>query len=304
MYFCGMPVALYQYLQSIRVIPPSAALARVITGFYIMPAGCLPANGLAISDGMPAMAFLPHADDQLRFSMGQTTVTVTGGWVSGPYLEKAWLQVPQSCGPLLVVQFNPVWFYQLWQLLPQRLRRAGICSLPDIPGKDGMLLLQLVSGASSITDKIKVLETFIMDRLPRQPSHNGLLEEAITCIREREKPSTVQELGRLLGVNYKWLERNFRSYTGLSPKEYMQQYRFLQTCVQLQDGVPVDFMGIALQQGYYDQNHLIKDFKKFTGMSPGKYLKAYAFSSASSARPSFHLLHPKHNRAATAPGAC
>ncbi|MBC9913059.1 AraC family transcriptional regulator [Chitinophaga varians] len=268
-----MPVTLYQYIQSLDMIRPSAALSRLITGFYVLPASQLQENCLAVSDGMPTIAFLPHPSDQVTFTTGDTATTLAGAWISSQYLEKTRLQLPQPQGDLLIIRFNPVLFYQRWPLLPARLQQGAAWSLPDMLGRDGATLQQQVSSAADLPQKIQAAEAWMATQLPEQPGHNGLLEAAFSYICQRKGVVTVKELTSLLGVNYKWLERNFRYYTGLPPKMFLRQHRFVQACLQLLPPRPADFMAIALDHGYYDQNHLIKEFKQFTGAAPGTFLQ-------------------------------
>ncbi|NML38186.1 AraC family transcriptional regulator [Chitinophaga sp. G-6-1-13] len=266
-----MPVTLFQYMQSLEMIRPAATLSRLITGFYVLPASRLQEGCLAVSDGMPAIAFLPHPDDRVTFITGNCTVTLTGAWISSQYLEKTTLQLQQPYGELLIIRFNPVLFYQRWPLLPGRLQQGSAWSLPDMLGRDGTTLLQQVTAAPDLPGKIKAAEAWAATQLPEQPGHNGLLEAAFSYICQCKGVVTVKELTSLLGVNYKWLERNFRFYTGLSPKVFLRQHRFVQACLPLLHPQPADFMAIALEHGYYDQNHLIKEFKQFTGAAPGNF---------------------------------
>lgn len=266
-----MPVTLFQYMQSQQSLCPAAALSRLITGFYVLPAGRLEGGCLAVSDGMPAIAFLPHPGDRITFTAGNSTITLASAWISSQYLEKTTLQLQRPEGELLIVRFNPVCFYQRWPWLPGRLQQGVAWSLPEILGKDGATLLQAVAGAATVTDKIHAAEAWMAAQLPEQQGHNGLLETAFSYICQRKGLTTVKELTALLGVNYKWLERNFRYYTGLPPKMFLRQHRFVQVCLPLLYNRPVDFMAIALEHGYYDQNHLIKEFRQFTGAAPGRF---------------------------------
>lgn len=268
-----MPVTLYQYMQSLEMIRPAAALARLITGFYVLPASRLQEGCLAVSDGMPAIAFLPHPEDHVTFTTRDHTVTLTGAWISSQYLEKTTLQLQQPEGDLLIVRFNPVLFYQRWPLLPARLQQGAAWSLPELLGREGAALLLHVAAAASTTAKIRATEAWMATQMPEQPGHNGLLETAFSYISQRKGLTTVKALTSLLGVNYKWLERNFRYYTGLPPKLFLRQHRFVQACLALLHSCPVDFMAIALEHGYYDQNHLIKEFRQFTGVAPGRFLE-------------------------------
>lgn len=266
-----MPVTLYQYMQSLEMIRPSATLSRLITGFYVLPAARLEDSCLAVSDGMPAVAFLPHPEDRITFTTGNRTVTLAGAWISSQYLEKTTLQLQRPEGELLIVRFNPVLFYQRWPLLPARLQQSAAGSLPALLGPESTTLLQQLASATSTTAKIHATEAWMATQLPEQPGHNSLLETAFSYICQRKGLTTVKELTAFLGVNYKWLERNFRYYTGLPPKLFLRQHRFVQACLALLYARPVDFMAVALEHGYYDQNHLIKEFKQFTGMAPGRF---------------------------------
>lgn len=258
-------------MQSLEMIRPATALSRLIAGFYVLPASRLHEGCLAVSDGMPTIAFLPHPDDRITFTTGDSSVTLTGAWICSQYLEKTTLQLQQPHGELLIVRLHPVLFYQRWPLLPGRLQQAAAWSLPDMLGHDGAALLHQVAAAADTAGKIQAAEAWMATQLPEQPGHNGLLETAFSYICQRKGVVTVKELTSLLGVNYKWLERNFRYYTGLPPKVFLRQHRFVQACLSLLHPQPADFMAIALEHGYYDQNHLIKEFKLFTGAAPGLF---------------------------------
>ncbi|SKA32578.1 Helix-turn-helix domain-containing protein [Chitinophaga eiseniae] len=256
-------------MQSLEMIRPAAARSRLITGFYVLPASRLQGGCTAVSDGMPAIAFLPHPEDSITFTTGNRAVALTGAWISSQYLEKTTLQLQQPAGELLIVRLNPVLFYQRWPLLPARLQQRVAWGLPELLGPDGATLLQQVAAATATTAKIHAIEAWMATQLQEQPGHNGLLESVFSYICQRKGLTTVKELTAILGVNYKWLERNFRYYTGLPPKLFLRQYRFLQASLALMYSHPVDFMAVALEHGYYDQNHLIKEFRQFTGLAPG-----------------------------------
>ncbi|HET7089936.1 MAG TPA: helix-turn-helix domain-containing protein [Anaerolineae bacterium] len=53
----------------------------------------------------------------------------------------------------------------------------------------------------------------------------------------------------------------------------MRRYRLHDAVDQLDQGKVVDWPALAVDLGYFDQAHFIKDFKKIIGVSPGEYVR-------------------------------
>lgn len=69
-------------------------------------------------------------------------------------------------------------------------------------------------------------------------------------------------------------ERKFKERVGTSPKLYCNSLRFLHA-VELKTAFPQkNWTEITYECGYFDQMHLIKDFKKFCDSSPQNFFKA------------------------------
>jgi len=70
------------------------------------------------------------------------------------------------------------------------------------------------------------------------------------------------------------LQRLFREYVGVTPKWVIQRYRLIEAAERLATGVTEDFAGLALDLGYADQAHFIRDFKKLVGRPPAGYARS------------------------------
>ncbi|HXV63111.1 MAG TPA: helix-turn-helix domain-containing protein [Vicinamibacteria bacterium] len=81
---------------------------------------------------------------------------------------------------------------------------------------------------------------------------------------------SVSEIARHMGVGSRQLERRFRTGVGLSPKTFTRIVRFQSIFGRAPSDVR-RWAEIALDCGYYDQAHFIKDFKRFTGESPAAF---------------------------------
>ena len=78
-------------------------------------------------------------------------------------------------------------------------------------------------------------------------------------------------LARELGLSIRQLERRFNACVGLPPKLFCRLQRFTRV-FQAIGNQPCNWVDTAVECGYYDQSHLIRDFKSFTGETPSALL--------------------------------
>jgi AraC-like DNA-binding protein len=82
---------------------------------------------------------------------------------------------------------------------------------------------------------------------------------------------TVDDLADQTGISKRSLQRLFREYVGVPPKWVIRRYRLHELIERLEAGDPLDWPDLALELGYFDQAHLINDFRAITGYSPADY---------------------------------
>src|SRR3546814_15301309 len=64
------------------------------------------------------------------------------------------------------------------------------------------------------------------------------------------------------------VERMTKHYYGLSPRMLARKYRAVRTAAAIARGETRD--ADALGDAFYDQSHLIREIKRFTGATPGQ----------------------------------
>ena len=83
---------------------------------------------------------------------------------------------------------------------------------------------------------------------------------------------TVGEVTRQTGLSRRRFIEVFRDQVGLTPKVYWRLQRFRHVVQRVHRAPGVGWADLALECGYYDQAHLIRDFRAFSGLSPSAYL--------------------------------
>ena len=71
-----------------------------------------------------------------------------------------------------------------------------------------------------------------------------------------------------LGVSERHLRRVFRETVGVSPKAFARIARFHRALGAAREDARAGWAGIAAAAGYYDQAHLIAEFRAIAGVTP------------------------------------
>ena len=102
-------------------------------------------------------------------------------------------------------------------------------------------------------------------------SHLDEIQAAIQAIDEQAGLVEVEALSAGLKISYDRLYRRFKSMLGLSPKQYASIIRFYGFTTGLLKDDLGSLAQLASLQGYYDQAHAAREFKRYTGVSQGRF---------------------------------
>ena len=80
----------------------------------------------------------------------------------------------------------------------------------------------------------------------------------------------VEDLARRCGLSYPWFAKRFHDHFGISCKQCIEQLR-VEAVEQYLAYSDLDLAAISEQTGYTDCSHLVKEFKRMSGMTPGQY---------------------------------
>lgn len=80
----------------------------------------------------------------------------------------------------------------------------------------------------------------------------------------------IMGIARDIGWSRKHLADRVRDAVGIGPRSFRRLLRFHRLTKAIGD--TPDWAGLAAETGYYDQSHLIREFREFAGMTPSDYL--------------------------------
>lgn len=128
--------------------------------------------------------------------------------------------------------------------------------------------------SESNTSKIAVIEHFLLSKVLCRNS-DALVSEAVSRIYAAKGNIRMKALANGLYISQDAFEKRFRKITGATPKQFSYIVK-MNGIIRQPDRVP-SLPDIAFENGFYDQPHFNKDFKRFTGQSPTDFFKSPFF---------------------------
>ncbi len=104
--------------------------------------------------------------------------------------------------------------------------------------------------------------------LPRPAAPPDSVQRAIMAMVESHGSADVDAVARAANLSPRQFRRRCLEATGLSPKHLCRILRFRRATELAKRKPGLKWALIALDAGYFDQAHLIRDFREFTGRSP------------------------------------
>ena len=167
-------------------------------------------------------------------------------------------------------RFKPGWSTPVLGV-PARELTNRFVSLEELWGRGATELLTESIQARTEPQVIELVSRAFVRRIRHaaEPSSARLARRAARLMEGDEV--RIDRIAGRLGVTARHLRRAFAENIGIGPKEYARSAR-LQRVVRMA-ATSSDWAQIAAEAGYFDQAHLIADFRGLVGLTPGAFQK-------------------------------
>ncbi|WP_306621891.1 helix-turn-helix domain-containing protein [Chryseobacterium ginsenosidimutans] len=175
---------------------------------------------------------------------------------------------------LMIVVFHSYGLHALLGMSSTELI-DGIVETENLFGSAATSLFDKLASHDKLDERIIILDNFFRSVLKKRPL---LLQASVTAsiqfILENKGITSVKQLTDLTGCNERKLERIFMEHLGIGPKKFTNIVKLHIFLKYLKTKFETSSLTtISYEAGYYDQPHLIREFKKYTGLTPSQYLK-------------------------------
>lgn len=220
------------------------------------------------SDSPRNITRLPDGRTNLVFRVfdGERTGDLT---VAGPR-TRALFKTATGVARMISIELKPGWSTQLLGVSANTLTDRFV-KLDEIWGSPGADLCNQLLATRSVPDVLERISHAIAVRTDQiaEPASARLARRAVRLLETEDV--RIGSVAKRLGVTPRHLRRAFIESVGIGPKDFARAVR-LNRAVQ-SAVVSADWGRIAVDAGYYDQAHLIVDFRELVGLTPGAFVR-------------------------------
>ena len=250
-------------MSEIKIIRPRPELRPYVRYYWVLESDTLPSTP-TFPIGCPQIIF--HRKEPLyipELECAQSRLTISGQVNFPAHISS------KGDVDMIVAVFYPHTIGMFIDTPPSVFYNQEISGY-DIEYKSLNILADTIFGCPESVDAINFLEKWLINRV-KKTGDTDRIEAVVRAV--LESPSIgLNSLAEIACVCKKQLERIFRYYVGMNPKEYCCIARFQMAMRMMQLGSH-NYADIAYSAGYSDQSHFIRDFRKYSGYSPRELLQ-------------------------------
>jgi AraC-like DNA-binding protein len=262
-----------------RIVPPTPALRPFVQHYLLVHVRYDGKDPSQATKPMPpapqqCLYFYPRGGVRTFHHKENKFVALPNSILVGPQVSRLDLHFPAE-HLVVCAAFLPGGLHRLLGVPVAEMLDYSVESRALLGPALGEVEARLVEAPDYAT-MLAVVETYLLRMLRRLRPHT---ERPIDRLLPLLLPSgrlgaSLDHLAAEACLSPRQFERNFMARVGLSPKMFARIARF-DRAFRLKERVPgLDWLAVAVQCGYYDYRHLVRDFREFAGTTPPQLLAA------------------------------
>ncbi len=212
-------------------------------------------------------------EDEIRVfdsSPSERCARYSGTVVSGPYTGSLMID-PMQRSTVIGVHFKPGGAFPFLSAPSHELADMHL-DLETLWGRTAAELRERLCAARTVGQRFSLLEETLVSRLRNGTARDGAVAIALATFDRTDGRAKVRDVARHVGLCQRRLIQVFAAEVGLTPKMYCRVRRFQKARDLVRNLAAPDWAHVAVDCGYCDQSHLIRDFQALSGLSPRNYL--------------------------------
>ncbi|WP_219226217.1 DUF6597 domain-containing transcriptional factor [Pedobacter antarcticus] len=253
-----------------QVYEPNENLSPFIKCYWTLegPKERKPQKQTIVPDGCMEMIF-HYGDLYKQYVEEGNSIIQPRSFIIGQLTRPLDIEPTQKTG-IFAVRFRPEGFLPFATLPIKELENKAV-SLEILYNKSGLKIEQEILTAKWAQERIQKIELFLASFLKDTKTIDHIVQSTIDTILMANGKLQIVDLGKLLNINRRQIERRFSAKIGLSPKQLSKIIKLQAALKILLNADDTNLTSLAYVGEYYDQAHFIRDFKEFTGVTPKEF---------------------------------
>lgn len=172
------------------------------------------------------------------------------------------------------ISFQPGGLYRLLGIPMQELLQVEAFNATNFFGNIIQDMIEQIAESENLIILVDQIESGLM-QLMKRVQLKLPIDQVLQQMVQSGGLMNIDEAAAAACLSLRQFERQFKHRIGLSPKFYSRLIRFSNAWVLKENQSQKTWTEIAHQTGYYDQMHLIRDFKEFTCVNPKQIEQAF-----------------------------
>lgn len=225
-----------------------------------------------VPDGRPELVV--HCVEPYREVEGTRTVLQPRILFAGQLTRPLWLQAGVR-SRVIGVRFHPAGAHCFLGVPVEPFTDARV-GLAALWREEEASLWGEIEAGSEMAGRMEALERFVERRI----AAGGVVEDEVVsqCVAAMEQQAgavAVDEIADRAGIGRRQLERRFLKAVGISPGTLADILRFRRVFDAIEHDSARPWTDAAAAAGYYDQSHLVRDFRRFVGCTPTEFAASH-----------------------------
>jgi AraC-like DNA-binding protein len=221
-----------------------------------------------VPDGRPEL--IVHCDEPYREVDGTRAARQPRILFAGQLTRPLWLQAGVG-SRVIGVRFHPAGAHRFLGTALEAFTDARVDVASLWPEEEARLWSE-VQADPDRANRITAVERSVGRRI----AASGIEEDAIVagCVAAMERQPHAQAVDAIAadaGIGRRQLERRFRRAVGISPGTLADILRFRRVFDAIEHDSTRPWTDAAAAAGYFDQSHLVRDFRRFVGCTPTEF---------------------------------
>lgn len=230
--------------------------------------GVTPSRQRIYPDG--AMALVIHLNRPIAtFFIDDRACSVRVPLLAGPYSRSFEIDPSQSTAVVGVV-FRPGAARMFFPVAAHELHNSDI-ALSDLSSGEADRLLNELCSVPVESALLGAMEQYLNRTLRSSVAIHPAVRYSVEELSRAGGVRSVRRIQLETGLSHTRFIQLFREHVGLTPKLFCRVRRFHALLNRIDKGAPVNWAELAADCGYFDQAHLIHDFRAFAGITPLEY---------------------------------